>query len=229
MQRYNTFNQIHKALRALLYDAALTLQQTDFALKTECDAAVEKVVAILDLFENHAHHEDTQVLPAVFAFEPSVADVFEQEHVKDGELSRGLETTIAQLYRTGSLTEKVRLGRELTSGFIQFMIFNLNHMAKEEDVLNEILWRYYSDEEIKKIEAVIRQNTPPEKQPFVAKWMLRGISNTEAVIWLKELQHHAPAPLFQKMFALAEAELPAVRFQQIATHFYNTAVSAETL
>jgi hemerythrin-like domain-containing protein len=226
MQRYNTFNQIHKALRALLYDAALTLQQTDFALKGECDAAVEKVVAILDLLENHAHQEDNQILPAIFDFEPSVVDAFEQEHVKDGELSRALENTIAELYRSGSLTEKVRLGRQLTSGFIQFMIFNLNHMAKEEEVLNEILWRYYSDEEIKKIEAVIKQSTPPEKQPFVAKWMLRGISNTEAVIWLKELQHHAPPALFQKVFSLAEAELPATRFQQIATHFFSYELSA---
>lgn len=219
MQRYNTFNQIHKTLRALLYDAALTLQQTDFIVKEECDMAVEKVIAILDLFEDHAHHEDSHVLPAVFPFEPAVVDVFEQEHETDLELSRALHLSIAELYRATSGEEKVRLGRQLTIAFIQFMVFNLNHMAKEEEILNAILWRYYSDEEIKKIEVVIRQSTPAEKQPFVVKWMLRGISKSEAIHWLKGLQQQLPAPVFTGVFNMAEAELPPARFQQIAAHF----------
>src|SRR5439155_17750015 len=111
------------------------------------------------------------------------------------------------------------LGKQLTSAFIQFMIFNLNHMAKEEDILNEILWRYYSDAEIKKIEAVIRQNAPTKKQPFVVKWMLRGLSNKEVISWLKSLQPQLPAPVFDGILTLAEAELPTTRFQQIAAHF----------
>jgi hypothetical protein len=226
MQRYNTFNQIHKALRALLYDTALALQQTDFIVKEECDAAIEKVVAILDLFEDHAHHEDHHVLPAVFLFEPAVADVFEKEHVTDLELSRALQLNIAELYRTTSLEAKGRLGKQLTSAFIQFMIFNLNHMAKEEDILNDILWRYYSDAEIKKIEAVIRQNTPVAKQPFVVKWMLRGLSNNEIISWLKGLQPQLPAPVFDGILTLAEAELPTTRFQQIVAHFSERTIPA---
>jgi hypothetical protein len=226
MQRYNTFNQIHKALRALLYDTALFLQQTDFAAKEECDAAVEKVGAVLDLFETHAQQEDHHLLPALFDFEPSVVDAFEQEHVKDGELSQALYTTIAELYRTTTASDKLRLGRRLTADFIQFMIFNLNHMAKEEDVLNNLLWNYYTDAEIRAMEQVIRKNTPPEKQPFVAKWMLRGLSNREAVNWLADVQQHAPAALFERFFSMAKNELPENRYQQIAAHFSPAATLA---
>jgi hemerythrin-like domain-containing protein len=215
MQRYNTFNQIHKAMRALLYDAALCLQQTDFTVSEACDAVVEKVAAILDLFEEHAHNEDSHILPAIEMFEPAVADAFEQEHVTDLQLSKALQEIIARLYRTKNEREKVQLGKQLTSAFIQFMIFNLNHMAKEEDVLNGFLWKYYSDAEIKAIEQVIVRSTPPEKQPFVAKWMLRGISNSEAVQWLSEVQRHAPAARFELLFSLAKTELPAKRFEQI--------------
>jgi hypothetical protein len=219
MPRYNTFNNIHKALRALLYDTALCLQQTDFGTKEECDAAIEKVVAVLDLFEAHAHQEDHHILPALFDFEPSVVDAFEQEHVTDSQLSQALYATIAEMYRTTAAAEKLRLGRRLTAGFIQFMIFNLNHMAKEEDVLNGLLWCYYTDAEIQAMEAVIRKNTPPEKQPFVAKWMLRGLSNGETVSWLTEVQQQAPAALFDRIMTMAQSELPANRFQQIAAHF----------
>lgn len=226
MQRHNAFNQIHKALRAMLYDAALSLQQTDFACAAACDAAVEKIVALLYVFDEHAHHEDNHILPALERFEPSVVDAFEQEHVLDLQLSRALQATVADLYRTRQESEKVRLGKHLTRTFIQFMIFNLNHMAKEEAVLNELLWRYYSDAEIKKIEAVIRQNVPPEKQPFIATWMLRGISNSEAVSWLMEMQQHAPAAVFQQVFAIAKAEWPADRFEQLAAHFQTQAAFA---
>ena len=82
------------------------------------------------------------------------------------------------------------------------------------------------DEEIKKIEVVIRQSTPAEKQPFVVKWMLRGVSNTEAIAWLKSLQQHLPAPVFQGVLAIAEAELPATRFQKISAHFLEQPVLA---
>ena len=215
MQRYNTFNQIHKALRALLYDTAMCLQQTDFETAEECDAVIEKVLSVLELFEEHAHHEDNHILPAIFSFEPSVVDAFEQEHVTNLQLGRALQETIAEMYRTKRDTEKLRLGKQLTNTFIQFMIFNLNHMAKEEDVLNAILWRYYSDAEIRQIESVIRQNTPAEKQPFVAKWMLLGISNREATDWLKSLQQQAPTPLFETLLTFAENTLPTERFEKI--------------
>jgi len=74
MQRYNGFTLIHKALRALLYDAALTLQQTYFADIEEAEPAIEKVETVLFLFERHAHHEDRFVLPAIVTYEPRLVE-----------------------------------------------------------------------------------------------------------------------------------------------------------
>ena len=80
--RFNIFNQVHKALRALLYDTALTLQQTHFSNADEAEAAIAKVKAVLDVFDQHAEHEDNFVLPAIQQYEPSMVDAFEQEHVE---------------------------------------------------------------------------------------------------------------------------------------------------
>lgn len=164
MQRYNTFHHIHKALRTLLYDAALCLQQTDFTTADQCSAAVEKVVAALELFKEQTHNEDCSVLPAIEMFEPSVADAFRQEHEKARQIANALHQTLAEWYRYKQ-EEKIRIGNELTHAFTQFLVFNLNHMAKEE-VLNVFLWRYYSDGEIKKMEMTMRKNMTPEKQSF---------------------------------------------------------------
>lgn len=86
MLRFNSFNMIHKALRAMLYDTALTLQQTDFTDAMEAETALSKVEDVIHQFEQHAHHEDTFMLPAIEKFAPQVVEDFEKEHVEDLEL-----------------------------------------------------------------------------------------------------------------------------------------------
>ena len=74
----------------MLYDTALTLQQTHFADADEADAAVKKVRTAVDMFEAHTAHEDHFILPAIQQYEPSLADLFALEHIKDHLLSEKL-------------------------------------------------------------------------------------------------------------------------------------------
>ncbi len=53
--RVNIFNQIHKGLRALLYESSLLLQQTDFSDEQEMQIAISRVKMVADLFDDHAH------------------------------------------------------------------------------------------------------------------------------------------------------------------------------
>jgi hypothetical protein len=142
MTRFNIFNQIHKALRAM-YDTSLTLQQTYFADADEAETAMEKVRQAVDIFEEHAAHEDHFVLPAIRQYEPSLADAFEQEHVKDHALSKKLRGLLT-VYNHAIKTEvKIETGEAINGAFIEFMIFNLEQMAKEEAVLDIIQVRFY--------------------------------------------------------------------------------------
>src|ERR671912_538002 len=104
MLRFNIFNQIHKGLRAMLYDTALTIQQTSFSDAAETEAALRKVRAAVDTFDKHAKHEDAFVLPAIQEYEPSLVDAFEQEHVKDHALSEKLKGLL-MVYKHASKTE----------------------------------------------------------------------------------------------------------------------------
>src|SRR5215207_5391830 len=79
MPRVNIFNQIHKGLRAALYDAAISLQQTDFTIEAEAEEVFSKVKEVVMLFDEHAHRADKFILSAISQFEPSVVDAFEQE------------------------------------------------------------------------------------------------------------------------------------------------------
>jgi len=215
MERYNSFNIIHKGLRAALYQTALQLQQTDFTESDQVEDAINKVREVVLLFEGHAHKEDHFVLPLINEYEPSVVATFNAEHQKDEQLGVELEAAVKKLSQSSTSQEMIVAGGELTTSFVRFMVFNLEHMAKEEDIINQILWRYYSDDEIKAVVAQISQSTPPWMHDFYAKWMLRGISNGEVISWMKMVEKAQPPVVFQTLVQKAEQELPRKRFQKI--------------
>ena len=224
MQRVNIFNQIHKGLRAALYDTALSLQQADFTSAAEAAEVLSKIKEAVMLFDEHAHKEDAYILPAILQFEPSVVDCFEQEHVTDLALSRRLSLAVNQLESLQKPEDRAEAGKKINIDFVSFLIFNLQHMAKEEDILNRLLWRYYSDAEILQMQQRIVQNTQPWHQDFYSKWMLRGINPVEAALWLRSVQSSAPQVVYQTLFTKAEQELPQSRFKKLVETLTQTAL-----
>jgi len=213
--RYNAFYQIHKGLRAMLYETAIDLQRTDFNNEEESAETLTNIEKVVSLFDKHAYHEDTLVFPAVEKYEPSVVDAFEQEHIKDLELGSKLRTLIAMFDSVESDDDKIQLGSAIRKSFVEFLTFNLEHMAKEEDIINNLLWRYYTDDEIRAIEYQIVSKQTPEATALACKWMLRGLSNKEITRWLDLVEKNAPEVVFNNLFAMAEKELPNARFRQV--------------
>lgn len=206
--RFNSFNLIHKSLRARLYDVALKLQQTYFADVEEAEIALEKVEEVVHQFEQHAHHEDTYVLPAVEAYQPQLVESFEKEHVEDIEIGNRL-IQLVKMYSTIENTEdRIACGSAICKAFRDFMVFNINHMQREEIEVNRVLWQYYSDAELLQLNSRITASIPPAVMADTAKWMMRSINKGEAITWLKAVKQSAPDPVFQSLFALTETELP---------------------
>ena len=219
--RYDIFNIIHKGLRASLYHTALQLQQTDFTSTVESEDAINRVKEIVMLFDGHAHKEDQYILPALAYYEPSVVVAFEDEHAEDIRLGKELNNSIETLENSQSLLEKIIAGKELTKAFVGFMVFNLEHMAKEEDILNKLLWRYYSDDEIKEIGSRISSSVEPWIQDFYATWILRGLNQNETISWIKAIKKVMPAIVYQTLLQKAEKELPPQKFRVLSFQLRN--------
>jgi hypothetical protein len=198
-----------------LFETALQVQQTDFWNIDEAEDVIERINDVVRLFEKHAHSEDRLVFPAIEKYEPSVKDAFEQEHIKDHLLGQQLQEAISSYNQADVITGKAFAGRQIQTAFLRFMVFNIEHMAKEEEVINPILWRYYSDTELHSITTTIIAGIPPEYMVQYSRWMMRGLNNAEITQWLREVEKNAPAPVFQGLFVTAEKELPERRFRQI--------------
>jgi hypothetical protein len=211
MQRYNSFNMIHKGLRALLYDTALTIQQTYFADADEAEIAIEKIEMVLYLFEQHAHHEDNNILPLIELYEHELVEEFEKEHVKDNELGTRLKHLVNIILAAEKDEDKIFCGSAISKSFVEFMVFNLEHMAREERLINQALWKHYTDEQLMLVNQKLVASIPHEEKALNAKWMMRGVNNTEAISWLKGIKNSVPGFVFQSVFSLTDTELPEYR------------------
>jgi Hemerythrin HHE cation binding domain len=208
MQRYNTFNMIHKALRAMLYDTALTLQQTYFADREEAAFALEKVNEVVFAFEQHGMHEDTILMPVIEKYDPETIASFEQEHVNDRSMGEKLKH-LQRIYNAARTSEeRVIAGSAISKEFRDYMIFNLEHMQREEIALNDLLWNHYSDEELLIIHDRIIETIPPAEMAASARWMMEGINKEEAKRWLQGVKETAPDVVFESLFDLTENHLP---------------------
>lgn len=213
--RYNTFNQIHKGLRALLYDTAMKLQQTDLSDSDKAIAAIEQVHETLFLFESHAHGEDYYFNEPLEKSMPEVAELFQKEHVEDHRLGNVISHLLESWAQAETNDARREAGKLLFYSFNEFIAFNLYHMNKEEIELNAALWDQYSDEEIRAIEQTLIQNIPHAKMEAYGKWMMRGLNDVEITKWLGEVKNFAPAPVFALLDRIAKDELPSSRYYAI--------------
>ena len=213
--RFNPFNQIHKGLRALLYDTALLIQHADFTRADDKRKVSDRIELVGQLFDSHAHVEDSLVFPMIAGFAPDVVDDFESQHRTDHELTVALHECLGQFSDSNSPEQDRWAGNELLQAFNSFLAFNVEHMKKEETTINGVLWQHYSDAQLMQKMQQIAASMPPEKHLTFAAWMLRGIAVHELIAWFKGMQQSAPPPVFEKFCQLAEKTLTQARWDRV--------------
>jgi hypothetical protein len=215
MKRYNVFNQIHKGLRALLYDTALHLQHTDFTSFDEAERAFDKMESVLKAFHLHAEHEEGYLLAAVGKVNPILVNELECEHEKGAFLSHRMRSLVLVYLHATSTSARCEAGDAICKSFNEFIAFSLYHMNKEEEKLNDSLWLNYKDEEIIAIQKVLVESLPSEDLEFAHTWMLKGNSNTEIILWLRAVKNNAPDFVFKGLMNLAESVLSEERWTKV--------------
>jgi hypothetical protein len=135
MQRYNLFQSAHHTLQDVLFNGAISLQKEEAP-------SFQKVEDAIMVARLQARAKEDCIFPAIDAFEPSVVDAVKQQHAAAFQLSYQLE---------GFLKEEKQLSY-LRQAYNQLLVTQLKCMQKGEEVLLPVLWHYYSDTELKKLE-----------------------------------------------------------------------------
>ncbi|MVM31746.1 hypothetical protein GO755_16990 [Spirosoma sp. HMF4905] len=213
-QRYNVFNQIHKGLRGMLYDTATRLQQTDFS-QSEAGETVDQLNQVLLFFDEHAEHEDRFILPHIRKHNAQLIDELEKDHEIDHRLTQTLFDHIQEWKTTTSEHQLEAIGQRIHFGFSEFIAFNLYHMNKEENVLIYLLWKHYTDDEIRQMEHEIIQAISPQTLMAESRWMMRSINDKEVIEWLSSVKQGAPVAVFDAFLQMAKEELPSERLTKV--------------
>jgi iron-sulfur cluster repair protein YtfE (RIC family) len=214
--RFNPFHQVHQGLRALLYHASLAVQHTDFSNTYHTGATLSLLEELLDLFEGHAHAEDTMVFPMIADHAPNVVLHFEQQHEKDHSLGQDLFYSMEQCRKATDCVERTIGGRKMQQSLEEFTAFNLSHMNQEELVVLPVIWQYHTDEEIQAKHATILASFSQDKKERMGYWMLKGLNEQEIITWYEGLQKHVPAPVFNRFMQLAAAALEPAVFRKLS-------------
>jgi hemerythrin-like domain-containing protein len=215
--RYNPFCQIHKALRHALATTLQQLQQADAVSHVHAAAIEQQIAELIDMFEGHAHTEDTLFFPIVAQHAPGVVATFEAQHAEDHRLGQNLQQTLDAFVHAGQ-NERPNALTQLLYSFSAFTAFNLNHMNEEELRINPILWQSYSDDELMAFSAEVVKNIPPDKNAMYRKWMLRALSLAEIEKWYAAVRQSAPAFVWHDFVEMAYRELPESKTRWLFRH-----------
>ena len=218
-QRYNIFRRTHKGLRSMLFDAGAKIQQTDFSKSKQANAAIEAIKQSTRSFLYHLSKEDKVIYHSVVLYAPYIVAMIEQTNLKDQALAESIDKIIDQQSEQDTKREMIAFGHQLQAVFFEFTAAVLQHMSKEETVINEILWSNYSDTQLVGMEVeIMKQATSSDCTWYTGK-ILKGLSNREILMWVDIIKEHASPFMLKKLISTARIVLPIDRWQMIRGKF----------
>jgi hemerythrin-like domain-containing protein len=218
-QRYNIFRGTHKGLRSMLFDAGAKLQQTDFTKSKQASAAVDAIKQSTRSFLYHISKEDKIIYHSVVLYAPYIVAMIEQTNLKDQVLAESIDKIIDEQRDQDTKKEMIDFGHQLQAAFFEFTAAVLQHMNKEETVINEILWSNYSDRQLVGMEVeMMKQATSSDCSWYTGK-ILKELSNREILMWVDIIKEHASPFMLKKLISTARIVLPIDRWQMIRGKF----------
>ena len=218
-QRYNIFKRTHKGLRSILFDAGARIQQADFTKHKQAEAAINVIRQSTRSFLYHVNKEDTVIYHSVVMYAPYIVAMIEQTDVKNEALAKSIEDTIDQYKALNSKKDKIGFGHELQAMFFEFTAAVLQHMNKEETVINELLWSNYTDKELIGMEVEMMKQAASSDCTWYTGKILKELSNREILVWVDSIKEHASPFMLKKLISTARIVLPIDRWQMIRGKF----------
>lgn len=215
MERYNVFNRVHKGLRAFLYETAMAVQQTDFSVSEETARSMGCIGEALHFFNQHSLYIERLLFPFIIDHNPGLIAIFRQQYQSNIVQAQRLRGVMNAFGHAANAQEKVAASQPVMKAYTSFLITQLDSLAREDNLLNNVLWRHYSDVELMALEKEIVTKMSPRDLATLGKWVIRGMNNAEIIDWLRTIERCSVTSVFESFFNSAENELPEERWQKI--------------
>lgn len=213
--RHDIYLAIHKALRLMFAETLTQLGRADAGDAAQVDAALAQAGALCDLLQQHYHHEDEFLHPALERVLPGSSARTAGDHLRHVESLDALRARIVAVRGTDGHARTVAL-RQLYRAVALLMAEDLEHMHYEDTELNAVLWRHHSDDELIALEQALVASIAPPQMMTVLRWMIPAISAGERAELLGGARQGMPAEAFAAVLELAQQVLPPADWRELS-------------
>lgn len=176
--RVDLYTTIHKGIRSLLFETTTAAARLDPLQDASVDALVAQLERVVGFLEEHAEHEDREVLRALRAIAPDLEASLAAEHQRLDDLQHRVIVAGEALTVAGPATRAVRAA-ELCRLLNQLTAAHLAHMHREETEANGALWGALDDGELLAIQHRIVGSIAPARHDEWMSFALPAMSPAE--------------------------------------------------
>jgi hypothetical protein len=209
------YRDIHKGIRAELFDVTLSSGRADAACRADRAAVAEHVLSVGQVLDMHAHHEDLHVEPALLEHAPSLADQISTDH-HVFEARFNFVTELAQTTVDAEGADQRRLMHLLYLELSGFTSAYLAHQLVEERVVMPAIERAIGPEGALALHLAVVSSIPPDVMARSLAFMLPAMNIDNRTELLTGTKMSAPPGVFDAVMGLASSVLPPSDFSAVA-------------
>ena len=206
MQRDHLFTNIHKAIRAGLFDLIVTAGATDWNDQRAVAGFGDTWCRLQALLEAHTHHEDDHILRILDPHDPAATGPATDQH---RDLDGWLTDLAAWIDLIVADPDPVE-GLALYSALALFCSSCLAHIHDEETTVMARIWELCTDDEIAATCAAFMADMDPTVLDTSLRFTLPTIDPDARTGLITGLAATAPVTVFNGVLAIATDILPAI-------------------
>ncbi|MCA9588745.1 MAG: hypothetical protein KC657_25690 [Myxococcales bacterium] len=213
--RFDMYGPIHKALRHTLAGLLSSLGATSFASAEAPQALMDELEAALVFSERHIEHEDAFIRGPLLERAPTAVPSLDAAHLEHERLVAEIRG-LARAVQTSSAAARPALARALYLQVGAFVADTLVHMNEEERVVQPLLERLFTDEELLEMHGKIIASISPGEMLEVTRRMIPAVSLEERVAILAGARASAPPEAFAAVAEVARTSLRPDQWREVA-------------
>lgn len=202
---FDLYRDIHKGIRTELFAVVTTAARLDPADTTGVAALGAQVQDVIDMLDDHAHHEDLHIHPVLARHRPELAFGLARQHAVLEERTKELADAAQAL---GDAGDDGRLAvHRAHLALAAFTGDYLLHQHEEETVAMPALADAVPVEELLAINGAIVSSIPPERMSASLAFMLPAMNVLDRTEMLGGMRASAPEDVFAGVWSLTRSVL----------------------
>lgn len=195
-QRVVMYRAPHKGLRFLLSNLLVRMGATSFTDPGESAAVVADLDVALWACDAHIEHEDRHLRPALAERAPNAVATLDDEHVEHARQVSELRSLASALTEATTSDARASIGNTLYLQYSAFVAETLAHMGYEERVVQTLMDRLFSTQELLAIHNALVGSIPPHEMTVFLRGIIPGSSKEERAEMLGNAKANAPHEAF---------------------------------